>query len=209
MNEEAYLQGAGRLQFTTVSPAGTGRKVYIPFYLTSVTSGFQAMTTTGLQSSSNTCPNLRLAAPAANGSTNTAILKTPQIPYAVMRFVGFVTKINTPAIPNQPVMDVSFSDLKVSGSTNLFVHEEFGSGQLYQIGNANPGFRYNPIIVSPNQMEVAVQGLGLTTSSPIAFSCAVICDVLQDDEYGQHLSGAYARPEAINKLKRKKRYENK
>lgn len=205
MNQEAYLQGAGRLQFRTVSPAGTGRKVYIPMYLDSATNGFQVMTPRGLQSSSQDYPNLVLSAPSSNGSTNTAILRTPQIPYAVMRFIGFITKINTPSIPNQPVMDISFADLKVGGATNLFVHEEFGSGQMYQIGNANPGFRYNPIIVSPNRMEVAVQGLGLTTSTPIAFSCAVICDVLQDDEYGQHLSGAYARPQAINRLNPKKK----
>ena len=197
--EEAYLQGAGRLQFASISPAGTGRKVYIPFYMESITTGFQVLTPTGLQNNSIDFPTLLLSAPAANGSTATAILKTPQIPYAVMRFVGFISKINTPAIPNQAVMDICFSDLKIGGSTNLFVHEEFGSGQLYQIGNANPGFRNNPIIVSPNRMEVSVQGLGLTTSTPISFSCAVICDVLQDDEYGQHISGAYARPQALRR----------
>ena len=48
-------------------------------------------------------------------------------------------------------------------------------------------------------MEVSVQGMGLTTSSSIGFSCAVICDVLQDDEYGQHISGAYARPQAMRR----------
>jgi hypothetical protein len=197
MNKEAYLQGAGRLQFTTISPAGTGRKVYIPFYLESTTTGYQVMTPTGLQNNSTQFPTIRLAAPAANGSTATAILRTPQIPYAVMRFVGFVTRINTPAIPNNPVMDISFSDLKYGGATNLFVHEDFGSGQLYQIGNANPGFRNYPVIVAPNRMEVSVQGMALTTSASIGFSCAVLCDVLQDDEYGQHISGAYARPQAI------------
>ena len=113
MNKEAYIQGAGRLQFTTISPAGTGRKVYIPFYLENVTTGYQVMTPTGLATTSTQQPTIRLAAPAANGSTVTATLRTPQIPYAALRFVGFVTKINTPAIPSTSVMDISFSDFEV------------------------------------------------------------------------------------------------
>jgi hypothetical protein len=185
--------GTGQLQFTSVSPAGTGRKIYLPFYLVSNTTGFQVMTPGGLVNTSEEHPTIRLSAPSSNGATATAILRTPQIPYAVMRFVGFVTHINTPSIPSLPVMDITFSDLKIGGSTNLFVQEGFTSGDLYKIGSQNPGFRNTPLIVSPNQMEVSVQGLGLTTSAATAFSCAAVCDILDDDTYGQHLSGPYAR----------------
>ena len=208
MNQQAYLQGAGKLKFTTISPAGTGRKVYIPFYLESATTNFQVMTPTGLTTQSTEFPSLVLSAPAANGATNTAILKTPQISWAVLRFIGFVTSINTPAIPGSAVMDVTFSDLKLGGSTNLFVHEDFASGNLYEIGNSNPGFRYYPVVSAPNHMEVSVQGLGLTDSKSIGFSCAAICDVLHDDEYGSHLSGPYARPDAMN-MKGRKRLQTK
>lgn len=185
--------GTGQLQFVSVSPAGTGRKIYLPFYLINQTTGYQVMTPTGLQNTSTEHPTIRLSAPGANGATETAVLRTPQIPYALMRFVGFVTHINTPSIPSLPVMDITFSDLQMGGGANLFVQEGFTSGDLYRIGNPNPGFRDTPLIVSPNQMEVSVQGLGLTTSAATAFSCAAVCDILDDDNYGQHLSGPYAR----------------
>ena len=69
----------------------------------------------------------------------------------------------------------------LSAAPHCFVHEDFASGDLYQIGNSNPGFRYYPLVKSPNRMEVSVQGLGLTTSKTTGFSCAMICDVLHDD----------------------------
>lgn len=195
-NLDSFIQGSGNLDYATLSPPGTGRKVKIPFYLEDVVTGFQVMTPTGLQPSSTIAPTILLGAPTANGATNTAILRTPQIPFAVLQFAGFETKINSPSIPNQPVMDICFSDLKLGGATNIFVHEEFASGKQYVVGGSNPGFRSNPIIIAPNRMEVSVQGIGLTTSTPIGFSCIMICDVLDDDEYGQHISGAYLRPEA-------------
>lgn len=192
-----FIQGAGRLRFTSISPAGTGRKVYIPFYLQNAVAGFNAMTDTGSATTSTTCPTIQLAAPAANGSTNTAVLRTPQVPWAILRFVGFVTSIQTPLIPNSAVLDITFSDLKLGGSTNLFVHSDFASGDLYEIGNSNPGFRYYPVVKAPNVMEVNVQGMGLTDSATTMFSCAMIADVLHDDQYGSHISGPYARRDTI------------
>jgi len=187
------IQGAGKLAFGTISPAGLGRLVQIPFYLEDTVTGFQVMTNTGLSANSKESPAILLSAPIANGRTNTVILRTPEIPFALLRFVGFVGLINTPAIPNTPVMDISVSDLKIGGSTNLFVHPEFASLHQYEVGRPPPGFRDLPLIKSPNRMEVSVQGMGITTSASIGFSCAILCDVLNDDEYGQHISGAYAR----------------
>ena len=192
-----FIQGAGRLRFTSISPAGTGRKVYIPFYLENAITGYGSLTDTGLAATSTTCPTLQLAAPAANGATLTATLVTPQISWATLRFIGFVTSIYQPLIPNQAPMDITFSDLRLGGSTNLFVHEDFASGELYEIGNSNPGFRYYPVIKAPNRMEVQVQGIGLTTSVTTAFSCAIMCDILTDDQYGAHISGPYARRDTL------------
>jgi len=192
-----FIQGAGRLRFTSISPAGTGRKVYIPFYLQNPVTGYNAMTDTGSATTSTTCPTIQLSAPVADGSTNTAILRTPQISWALLRFVGFVTSIQTPVIPSKAVLDITFGDLKLGGSTNLFVHSDFASGDLYEIGNSNPGFRYYPVVKAPNTMEVSVQGMGLTDSIATMFSCAMICDVLHDDQYGAHISGPYARRDTI------------
>ena len=55
-----YIQGAGKLRFTSISPAGTGRKVYIPFYLQNAVTGFSVLTDEGAQSTSTTCPTIRL-----------------------------------------------------------------------------------------------------------------------------------------------------
>lgn len=194
----AYIQGAGRLEFKASSPSGLGRQVLIPFYMENTYTDFQVLTAQGLQPSSVSSPNI-LITPVANGSTNTAILRTPQISWATLRMVGFVTNIYTPAIPSTATLDISFSDLKLGGSATLFVHEDFGSGTMYQTDNTNPGLRDYPIVVSPNRVEVSVQGMGLATSTPMQFSCAILCDILQDDEYGIHVPGPYARRGALQK----------
>ena len=113
--------------------------------------------------------------------------------------VGFVTNIYTPIIPNSAPLEVSFANLKVGGGATLFVHEDFGSGTLYQTDNSNPGLRDYPLVISPNRVEVAVQGIGLAASPATQFSCAILCDILQDDEYGVHVPGPYARKGAIQK----------
>ena len=194
----AYIQGAGRLEFKATSPSGLGRQVLIPFYLESQVTNFQVLTTSGLQNTSTDSPNI-LITPVANGATNTALLRTPQISWSLLRMVGFVTNLYTPTIPNAATLDICFSDLKVGGSTSLFVHEDFGSGTMYQTDNSNPGLRDYPLVVSPNRVEVAVQGMGLAGSSATQFSCAILCDILQDDEYGTHIPGPYARRGAIQK----------
>lgn len=194
----AYIQGAGRLEFKASSPSGLGRQVLIPFYMDNPYTDFQVLTANGLQNSSISSPNILLT-PVANGSTNTAILRTPQISWATLRMVGFVTNIYTPAIPSSATLDISFSDLKLGGGATLFVHEDFGSGTMYQTDNTNPGLRDYPIVLSPNRVEVSVQGMGLATSTATQFSCAILCDILHDDEYGIHAPGPYARRGAIQK----------
>lgn len=197
-SRNAYIQGSGRLEFRASSPSGLGRQVLIPFYMENQYTDFQVLTSNGLQNSSVSSPNI-LITPVANGSTNTAVLRTPQISWATLRMVGFVTNIYTPSIPSSATLAVSFADLKVGGGATLFVHEDFGSGSMYQTDNTNPGLRDYPIVLSPNRIEVSVQGIGLAASTPTQFSCAILCDILQDDEYGIHVPGPYARRGAIQK----------
>lgn len=194
----AYIQGAGRLEFKASSPSGIGRQVLIPFYLEEAQSNFSVLTTSGVVSSGTVSPNI-LITPTGTGATNTAILRTPQISWATLRMVGFVMNTYSPSIPNTAALDICVSDLKLGGGASLFVHEDFGSGTMYQTDNTNPGLRDYPLVISPNRVEVSVQGMGLATSEPIQFSCAIICDILQDDEYGVHIPGPYARRGAISK----------
>ena len=208
---DPYLQGVGRLNFKAFSPSGLGRQVLIPFYLADPMGGYGVLSDAGVVASSMESPTIRITAPAANGATSTAFLRTPQISWAVLRLVGFSTNIYYPPIANQGIMDISFSDLKVGGGNSLFVHEDFGSGSMYQSSITNPGLRDYPIVLSPNFVEVSVQALGLTTSNPILFSCAIIADILYDDEYGAHIPGPYARRGAMLKkpLKKTKRFRRR
>jgi hypothetical protein len=194
----AYIQGAGRLEFNSLSPSGLGRQVLIPFYLENTVTGFQVLSPTGLVNNSTSSPNV-LITPVVNGGTNIAQLRTPQISWSVLRMVGFVTNIYQPSIPSIAPLDVCFSDLKVGGGATLFVHEDFGSGTMYETDNQNPGLRDYPLVLSPNRVEVSVQGMGLTSAIGTQFSCAILCDILQDDEYGLHVPGPYARKGAIQK----------
>ena len=52
----AYIQGAGRLEFKATSPSGLGRQVLIPFYLESQVDNFQVLTPSGLQNTSTSSP---------------------------------------------------------------------------------------------------------------------------------------------------------
>ena len=206
----AYIQGAGRLEFKTLSPSGLGRQVLIPFYLESQADNFQSLTTSGLQNTSLTSPNI-LITPTGNGATNTALLRTPQISWSVLRMVGFVTNLYTPPIPSAATLDVCFSDLKVGGSTSLFVHEDFANASIYSTKNDSfSGLRDYPLVKSPNVAQVAValfQNSGgaapsaansyANQATQVVFSCNLVCEILQDDNYGSHIPGPYARKGAM------------
>ena len=65
----AYIQGAGRLEFKSISPSGLGRQVLIPFYLEDTTTNFTVLSPTGVVNNSTSSPNI-LITPVANGGTN-------------------------------------------------------------------------------------------------------------------------------------------
>jgi len=206
--------GVGGLEFTAMSPPGVGRLIRIPFYSLSPTPNFVALygqSTAAIAAqvatgaASQTHPAVAVFAPAAPGVTvtPTATLLTPQISWATLRLVGFEAVLNEPIVYGTVPLEVCFSDLKIGGGANLFVHEDFAPGSIYLAGQDSfAGLRDYPIIKSPNRSEVAVQAVGLGPdpggpSATIAFSCSLVCEILVDDNYGAHIPGPYARPGAM------------
>ncbi len=201
--EQEFIDGVGGLRFIAQSPPGLGRLVRVPFYLQAATAGYNNLVPDGgIGPFSSVSPFLQIAAPAADGVTATATLRTPQVSWSLLRFVGFETHIYYPQIPGAAVMDVCFSTLRIEGGTSIFVHDDFGSGSMYLTGSMSaPGFRDYPLVESPNRMQVSVQGIGRTTSAATAFTCCAVFEILQDDTYGSHIPGPYARKDAIKNIK--------
>jgi len=201
----ALTDGVGGLQFTAQSPPGIGRLIRIPFYLANAVAGFDAeigqlaAAIPALAGTASTVqPVVLMQPPVAPGVTPTAILRTPQISWAILRIVGFEASVKTEVLPAAPPMEVCFSDFQIGGGANLFVHEDFAPASIYLMGQLSfAGLRDYPLLRSPNVAEVQVQGMGLIASLAKAFSCNLVCEILQDDNYGAHIPGAYARPGAM------------
>jgi hypothetical protein len=201
----AMVDGVGGIQFTAQSPPGIGRLIRIPFYMFSATPGFDALigqVAAAIPAAGGTAsaiyPAILMQPPAAAGSTVTATMRTPQISWAVLRVVGFECNVQEPVLPAGVSLECAFSDLKIGGGANLFVHEDFAPGSIYLMGQLSfAGLRDYPVLRSPNQAEVQVQGLGTAVSFPKTFSCNLVAEVLVDDNYGAHVPGAYARPGAL------------
>lgn len=203
--------GIGGLKFVATAPPGVGRLVRIPFYLQTGTNDFcslapsiAAAATVG----SATSPTI-LASAQAVGNSGTVIMRTPQISWATLRIVGFECAINTPELPAARQPEVMFSDLKIGGGANLFVHEDFASSRIYLAGQDSfSGLRDYPLLKSPNVAEVAVAlfsgvaaaglvGTAAALPTTVSFSCNLVCEILQDDNYGSHVPGPYARKGAM------------
>lgn len=201
----AMTDGVGGLEFTAQSPPGLGRLIRIPFYALTATAGFDAETgqlAAAIPAVAGTAsaidPVILMQPPAVAGATPTALLRTPQISWALLRIVGFECDVKTEVLAASAQMEVCFSDLKIGGGANLFVHEDFAPASIYLMGQLSfAGLRDYPLLRSPNTAEVSVQGLGLVTSTAKAFSCNMVCEILQDDNYGAHIPGPYARPGAL------------
>jgi len=206
--------GIGGLKFVATAPPGVGRLVRIPFYLETATASFQAVTpgaAIGANSgASTTSPVISGISETANLQTDTATLKTPQISWATLRIVGFECSINNANVPVAVQPEVMFSDLKIGGGANLFVHEDFASSRIYLAGQDSfSGLRDYPLLKSPNVAEVQVsmfsQGAALANpavavadnAGGVLFTCNLVCEILQDDNYGSHIPGPYARKGAM------------
>jgi hypothetical protein len=201
--------GIGGLKFVATAPPGVGRLVRIPFYLQNATASFAALQpgSTAAASTGSAVSPAVLAASQAAGSSECVIMRTPQISWATLRIVGFECAINTAVVPVAAQPEIMFSDLKIGGGANLFVHEDFASSRIYLAGQDSfSGLRDYPLLKSPNVAEVTVAlfagaaAAGAPTAAlteAASFSCNLVCEILQDDNYGSHVPGPYARKGAM------------
>ena len=216
------IDGIGGLEFQAQAPAGVGRMVRLPFYPTAGAAGY--VTGAGTADASSSSPVVTLSLTDAGSYPTQAAaftMSTPQISWATLRIVGFETDIHNVSVtvgaaagttaPGEVANSVAapklvVSDLQIGGGANLFTHEDFADAEIYD--SAQPefcGLRDYPILKSPNTAQVSIGALaisgdalagtaGITT---ITFSCALLCEVLQDDNYGSHIPGPYARKGAM------------
>jgi hypothetical protein len=208
---QALVDGIGGIQYTVQSPPGVGRLIRIPFYLTSGINNFASLLNVGetpaqvaaslaagTTVASSTEPLIAVGPPTAGNVTNTATLFTPQISWATLRVVGFEASIFGATVPSAPVAQVGFSDLKIGGGANLFVHEDFAPADIYLDSQPSlAGLRDYPLLKSPNVAQVSVQNVGAAASDVLIFAANLICEILVDDQYGAHIPSPAARPGAL------------
>ena len=217
------LDGMGGLDFQSQAPAGIGRLLRLPFYpstagVTNYTSGG------GAGAVSTDTPVITYIAAGSGGANNTVFqqdaaitLTTPQISWATLRIVGFEVSIlsnNNQGLTTNggvsilansvPVASLVVKDLKIGGGANLFTHEDFADGKIYDASQPEfCGLRDYPLLKSPNTATVQAAVCGIIRAGAVAnaqslsFSCALLTEVLQDDNYGSHIPGPYARGNAM------------
>ena len=205
----AQAQGVGGLKFVAQSPPGLGRLIRIPFYLETGVNRFASLNGStdanitlalgaGAVIASTTFPAIVAGPPALVGAGPTALLRTPQISWALLRIVGFEVCLYSPPNDDSYPMELAVQDLKVGGGATLFVHEDWAPASIYQAYQPSlAGLRDYPILESPNQAEVQVQVVGDTTSHRLTFTASIVAEILGDDQVGQHIPGAYARSGAM------------
>jgi hypothetical protein len=134
--------------------------------------------------------------------------QTPQLEWATVRVVGFQvsTMEGSRRIPPPgPVIlfdsfcppQILVKNLLVGSGANLFPQEDYQDSAVYSTSVPEyAGLRAYPVVQMPNQVTVDValagQTLGFTT-----FSCATIVEVLDDEGFGRHIPGPYARRDAL------------
>ena len=216
------IDGIGGLEFQTQAPPGIGRMVRLPFYPTNDPAA-QFVTGGGAGAASASDPVVTYSLTAA-GVYPTQVaaftMTTPQISWATLRIVGFETDIHNVSIssgaaaaqlaPGEVANSIAapklvVQDLQIGGGANLFTHEDFADAEIYDA--AQPefcGLRDYPILKSPNTAQVTVgvvavsnEALAAAGVTTMSFSCALLCEVLQDDNYGSHIPGPYARKGAM------------
>jgi hypothetical protein len=192
------VEGVGGLMFQAEGPPGLGRLVRLPFYPTNANAG--TLTSAGIGAASTTNP-VCIELPASAGATVSAgqhIMQTPQISWATLRIVGFETQQKAFNGAGTSFAIQIVSDLQIGGGANLFTHEDFGDATIYDADQPEfAGLRDYPLLVSPNRAQVTVQETGLLNTDNVTFSCALLCEVLIDQNYGAHVPGPYARRGAM------------
>ena len=196
----AGVEGIGGLMFQAQSPPGLGRLLRLPFYATTGTTG--VITSAGAGQPSTTNPVVILDATnngaIANVSGQAFTMLTPQISWATLRIVGFETSQRSLKGIGNPGATVQVQDLQIGGGANLFTHEDFADARIYDADQPEfCGLRDYPILKSPNTAEVTVALTGNAQGEQVTFSCALLCEVLVDDNYGAHVPGPYSRKGAL------------
>jgi hypothetical protein len=208
------IDGIGGLEFQAQAPAGVGRMVRLPFYPTSGAAGY--ITGAGTAAASTTVPTVSVTLTGGGfygTQPSSFTMTTPQISWATLRIVGFETDIHSTAFTDSTAATLAnnsvsapklvVQDLQIGGGANLFTHEDFADAEIYDA--AQPefcGLRDYPILKSPNTAQVTVavvgsEGAAAADTNVLVFSCALLCEVLQDDNYGSHIPGPYARKGAM------------
>jgi hypothetical protein len=195
----AGIEGIGGLQFQAQSPPGVGRLLRLPFYPTTATNG--VVTSGGNNVASATNPVIitdPAAAVALNVSGSAFTMRTPQISWATLRIVGFESSHSSFKGLANPGPTILVADLQIGGGANLFTHEDAADSFIYDANQPEfCGLRDYPILKSPNTAEVVVTHVGSTLNETTTFSCALLCEVLVDDNYGAHIPGPYSRQGAL------------
>jgi len=201
--DRALVDGVGGMQFTAQAPPGVGRLIRLPFYIENQTANYNALIGQAIAAilppgtASRVYPVIRFLSTLVGGG-NEAILRTPQISWALLRVVGFEANVLYQPVPTTPVVEVCFRDLKIGGGATLFVHEDYAAAGIYLMGQDSfAGLRDYPLLRSPNQAEVTTQCVADLAAREAIFSCNLVCEIVEDDNYGQHVPGPYARAGAL------------
>jgi len=194
------LEGVGGLMFQAQAPPGLGRLLRLPFYPINATTGLTGLviTSAGAGLASQVNPVMIEVPAALNTSPGPHGLATPQVSWATLRLVGFETQQRKQTADGNVVPPVIVvSDLQIGGGANLFTHEDFADSTIYSADQPEfCGLRDYPLINSPNVATVTGQMVGAHVDT-ITWSCAILCEVLIDDNYGAHIPGPYSRKGAL------------
>jgi hypothetical protein len=190
------VEGVGGLMFQAEGPPGLGRLVRLPFY--PIAPNDLTTTSNGVGVASATNPVFIDSPQILGTSAGVHALQTPQISWAMLRIVGFESQARVQKAISTPGPVMLVSDLQIGGGANLFTHEDFADATVYDADQPEfAGLRDYPILRSPNTATVSVQQVGNLDDEDITFTCAILCEVLVDDNYGAHIPGPYARKGAL------------
>ena len=188
----AAVEGAGELAFQVQSPPGIGRLTRVPFSVQGAVAG-------GTLSVAGDQP---VVIPAGTAAGN-QLLRTPQLPWSIVRLVAFEVQLVIDA-PGAGAPDViSVSNLQGGNAASLFASTLNQPVMFYLQGlELRGGLRDYPIIRAPNFIDITVNWensilAAATTAGTTIVSVEAVVDVLADDDFGAHLPGPYARPEAL------------
>jgi hypothetical protein len=212
----AGLTGTGGLEFQANAPPGIGRLIRIPFLLQNdIPLDPDGVTTdggAGLAAVRNATNIANFTGVAGALITVTGMrFATPVISWADLRVVGFQSSMRWSATTGGIGMGAVFGarpwllvrDLSLGGGVNLFAQGDYIDATVFtSVVPEMSGLRDNPILSAPNQVVVSAAAraqVALGFTGFMTFSLWLVCEVLDDDEYGAHIPGPYARLDALSR----------